>query len=60
MEWVIATNNKGKLAEFARILEALGLRAVSQREAGVCLEVEETGKTFEENAYLKAAAAAKA
>lgn len=60
MEWIIATNNKGKLAEFARILEALGIRAVSQREAGVRLEVEETGKTFEENAYLKAAAAAKA
>lgn len=60
MEWIIATNNKGKLAEFERILEALGIRAVSQREAGVRLEVEETGKTFEENAYLKAAAAAKA
>ncbi|MFQ8599751.1 MAG: RdgB/HAM1 family non-canonical purine NTP pyrophosphatase [Oscillospiraceae bacterium] len=60
MEWIIATNNTGKLAEFARILEALGIRAVSQREAGVRLEVEETGKTFEENAYLKAAAAAKA
>lgn len=60
MEWIIATNNTGKLAEFARILEALGIRAVSQREAGVFLEVEETGKTFEENAYLKAAAAAKA
>ena len=60
MEWIIATNNKGKLAEFERILEALGIRAVSQREAGVRLEVEETGKSFEENAYLKAAAAAKA
>ncbi len=55
-----ATNNPGKLTEFRAILEPLGFLVCSMKEAGVCSEPEETGKTFEENARIKACAAAKA
>ena len=54
--FVLASGNKGKLREFREILEPMGIRIVSQAEAGCALEVEETGQTFEENAYLKASA----
>lgn len=58
MTFIIATNNEKKLVELSRILNPLGIRALSAKEAGVSLEeVEETGKTFEENARLKAQAA---
>lgn len=58
MKFIIATNNAKKLAELERILKPLGIDAVSARDAGVCLdEVEETGTTFAENAYIKAYAA---
>ncbi|MCQ2513525.1 MAG: XTP/dITP diphosphatase [Ruminococcus sp.] len=58
MEFIIATNNAKKLKELSRILNPLGINAVSAREVGVNLdEVEETGTTFEENAFLKANAA---
>ncbi len=56
MELAIATNNAGKVREFSRILSPLGIEARSMKELGVVLEVEETGSTFEENAYLKAKA----
>lgn len=58
MTFIIATNNAHKLKELERILNPLGIQAVSAKEAGVYLdEVEETGKTFLENAFLKANAA---
>lgn len=58
MTFIIATNNEKKLVELSRILNPLGIRALSAKEAGVSLEeVEETGITFEENARLKARAA---
>ena len=56
MKLIAATRNKGKLAEFRRILEHLSVEVVSQFECCPDLEVEETGTTFAENAYLKAAA----
>lgn len=56
MKLILASNNQHKLAEFSRVLHPLGIEVISQREAGVCLEVEETGVTFEENARLKAEA----
>lgn len=56
MEFVIATQNKGKLAEMRRMLEPLGHTVISAREAGFTQEVEETGTTFAENALLKAKA----
>lgn len=51
---IIATKNKGKLEEFRRMLEPLGFEAVSAESCGITDDVEETGKTFAENAALKA------
>lgn len=56
MRLVLAGQNKKKLAEMRAILSGLGIQVLSQAEAGVNVEVEETGTTFEENAILKAKA----
>lgn len=56
MKLIIASNNKGKIREFKALLEPMGYEVVSQSEAGVDIEVEETGETFAENAALKARA----
>ena len=56
---VVASHNEGKLAEFADLLGPFGLEARSAKEFGLP-EPEETGTTFEENAYIKAFAAASA
>ena len=56
MKLIAATNNAHKVVEFKRILEPLGFTVLTQREAGISIEAEETGMTFEENAYLKAKA----
>lgn len=53
---ILASNNKNKLREFKELMRGMDVELISQREAGCCFEVEETGTTFEENAYLKAAA----
>ena len=54
MKIIAATKNKNKLREFGEILK--GFEIISQEEAGVDVDVEETGTTFEENSYLKAKA----
>ena len=56
---VVASHNAGKLKEFADLMGPFGLEAKSAREYGLP-EPDETGTTFEENAYIKAYAAAKA
>ena len=56
MKLILASNNAHKLREFTEILSPLGIEIVSQSDAGCHFEVDETGTTFEENAYLKAAA----
>ena len=56
MKVILASNNKHKLDEIKKILTPLGYEVVSQAEAGVDIDVEETGTTFEENAALKAQA----
>ena len=56
MRLIIATNNAGKVREYRDILEPLCFQVLSQSEAGIRLEVDETGTTFEENALLKARA----
>ena len=53
-EIVIATNNVGKAKEFAEIFEPKGYSVKTLRDFPELEEVEETGKTFEENARLKA------
>ncbi|MCD7769433.1 MAG: RdgB/HAM1 family non-canonical purine NTP pyrophosphatase [Oscillospiraceae bacterium] len=54
MTFILATNNMGKVREFKEILEPLSIGLVPQAVAGVDFEVNETGETFEENAFLKA------
>ena len=55
MDFLIATHNMKKRDELSRILKPVGVRALLAEEAGVDLtDVEETGTTFEENAFLKA------
>lgn len=56
MKLILASNNKNKLREFREILEPLGFEVMSQSEAGIDIEAEETGSTFEENAFIKAKA----
>lgn len=56
MEFILASNNAKKLDEMRRILSEMGFSVISQREAGCSFEVDETGATFAENAYLKARA----
>ncbi len=58
MKLIAATKNPGKLKEFQRILAPWGIEVVPQQELCPRLEVEETGRTFRENAYLKARAIA--
>jgi XTP/dITP diphosphohydrolase len=56
---VIATNNEGKLREFQRLFDDCGFELATPRELGHAFDVEETGRTFAENARLKAVAAAR-
>lgn len=55
-KFVLATHNPGKLAEMKAILSTLGVEVIGPAEAGVEVDVEETGSTFAENAMLKAKA----
>ena len=54
MKLVLASRNQKKLRELQEILSELGVEVLSEADAGVDVEVEETGTTFEENAFLKA------
>ena len=54
MKLVLASQNQKKIKEMNEILSQLGIEVCSQAEAGVNLDVEETGTTFEENSLLKA------
>jgi XTP/dITP diphosphohydrolase len=55
---VVASGNRGKLAEFESLLAGSGFEVVAQGSLGV-LDIEETGTTFVENALLKARHAAR-
>ncbi|HEU4529798.1 MAG TPA: RdgB/HAM1 family non-canonical purine NTP pyrophosphatase [Steroidobacteraceae bacterium] len=57
MRVVLATGNRGKLREFAALLAPLGIALERQSAFGID-PVEETGRTFAENALLKARHAA--
>lgn len=54
MKLVLASNNPHKLEELRAILSSLGMDVVSQKDLGINIEPEETGRTFEENSYIKA------
>ena len=51
---LVATTNPGKLAEIRLFLSDVPVELLSLKDAGITMQVEETGKTFEENAILKA------
>lgn len=52
---VVATQNKHKLEEIASMLREFDVRVISRQEAGVPdIEIEETGRSFEENSWIKA------
>lgn len=54
MDIVAATNNSGKAKEFAEILKDLGITVLTMKDLGISVEIPETGKTFAENAMIKA------
>lgn len=56
MKLILASNNAKKMKELRAILSDMDVEILSQREAGCNFEVDETGTTFAENAYLKAKA----
>ena len=56
MKLVLASKNKKKLIEMNDSLSQLGIEVCSEADAGVDIDVEETGTTFEENSQLKASA----
>ena len=51
---LLATRNPGKVRELARLLAGTPYELVSLAHARIAIEVQETGRTFEENARLKA------
>lgn len=60
MKFFLATKNRHKVQEFKRILSSLGIEIISEADLDIPLcDVEETGSTFEENAFLKAESAMK-
>ena len=54
MKIVVASENEGKIKEFRELLEPLNFEIISKKEAGVLDDIEETGKSFIENAIIKA------
>ena len=50
---IFATGNEHKMVEIRMILKNLGMEILSQREAGIVVDVIEDGTTFEENALIK-------
>lgn len=55
---VFATGNAGKMKEIKEILSDMDAEVVSMKDAGIAVDIEENGKTFEENAVIKAKAVA--
>lgn len=53
---IFATGNEGKMREIREILKDLGMEILSMKQAGVSMDIAEDGKTFGENAEIKAMA----
>lgn len=56
MKVIMATGNSGKVRELKNILDAQNIEVSSMKEEGFFSDPLETGKTFEENALIKARA----
>lgn len=55
---MFATGNAGKVKEIRMIMADLGVEVLSMKEAGISIDIEEDGSTYEENALIKARAVA--
>ena len=55
---IFATGNKDKMREIREIMVDVDVEVISMKEAGISVDVEENGTTFEENALIKARAIA--
>jgi len=53
MKLIFATGNAAKLREIRQIFDVPGVEILSMKEAGIDVDVEENGLTFEENALIK-------
>lgn len=51
---ILATNNVHKVQEYKAILQKFNIKVISLKDAGINIDVEETGTTFSDNAVLKA------
>ncbi|MGN0382670.1 MAG: RdgB/HAM1 family non-canonical purine NTP pyrophosphatase [Eubacterium sp.] len=51
---IFATTNQGKLGEIRMIMKDFDVDIISSGDAGINIDIEETGTTFEENALIKA------
>ena len=51
---IFATSNQGKMDEIKMIMKDSRIPIVSLKEAGIEADIEENGRTFEENAVIKA------
>ena len=51
---IFATGNENKLKEIRQIMQDMDVEIISMKEAGINIDIEETGTTFLENSYLKA------
>lgn len=56
---IFATGNQGKMREIQQIMADMDVEVVSMKDAGIFVDIEENGTTFEENALIKARAIAK-
>ena len=54
MKVIMATQNADKVREIRQMLEGSDIEIVSLKEAGITADIDENGKTFEENAVIKA------
>ncbi|WMJ79575.1 XTP/dITP diphosphatase [Clostridium sp. MB40-C1] len=51
---IVASNNEHKIMEIREILRDFPIEIVSLKEAGIYIDIDETGSTFMENAHIKA------
>lgn len=51
---ILASNNNGKIKEFREIFKDMDIELVPMKEAGIDVDIEESGETFEENSLIKA------
>ncbi|MDH7605561.1 MAG: non-canonical purine NTP pyrophosphatase, partial [Melioribacter sp.] len=56
MKIILASQNKGKVREIKSIFENSPFEIISLYDLGNNIEIEETGSTFSENAFIKAKA----